>query len=105
MDDASTAELKRVIQSQHGVAASFAKSVKVLRGAKPAEWDGLVHIFDLKNHPSAVRAFAWSSPIAGGQKPRFFAVLQSGQIATPVQAVKAASAAIRKWGAKGVGKL
>ena len=103
MDDVSKAQLKRVIQLQHGVAASFAKSVKVLRGGKPAEWDGLVHVFDLKNHPSATRAFAWSSPIAGGHKPRFFAVLQSGQIATPVQAVKAASAAIRKWGAGGVG--
>jgi len=103
MDDAQNAQLQRVIQAQHGAAASFARTVRVHRGAKPAEWDGMVHVFDLKNHPSAARAFAWSSPIAGGNQPRFFAVLQSNQIATPLQAVKAASAAIRKWGAKGTG--
>lgn len=100
MDSASTASLKRVIQSQHGVGSSFVKSVRVHRG-KPAEWDGLVHIFDLKSHPSASKAFAWSSPIAGGTQPRYFAVLQSREISTPLQAVQAASAAIRKWGAKG----
>ena len=103
MDDASARSLKRVIESQHGVASSFVKSVRVHRG-KSAEWDGLVHIFDLKNHPSAAKAFAWSSPISGGTQPRYFAVLQSGQVATPLQAVQAASAAIRKWGPKGTPK-
>jgi len=103
MDNANAAPLKRVIQSQHGVAASFAKSVRVHRG-KPSEWDGLVHIFDLKSHPTATKAFAWSSPISGGTQPRYFAVLQSKEIATPLQAVQAASAAIRKWGAKGTPK-
>jgi len=94
-----------VIEAQHGVASSFVRSVRVHRATgKPADWDGMVHIFDLKNHPKAKRAFAWSSPIAGGGRPRFFAVLQAGSIATPVQAVKAASAAIRKWGVRGTGK-
>ena len=102
MNDASASQLKKVIQVQHGVASTLFKSVRVVKAtAKDEDWDGIVHIFDLKNHPSASRAFAWSSRIAGGAQPRFFAVLQSGQIATPLQAVKAASAAIRKWGAKG----
>jgi hypothetical protein len=92
-----------VIQAQHGVASSFVKSVRVHRG-KAAEWDGVVHIFDLKSHPTAAKAFAWSSPIAGGTQPRYFAVLQSREISTPVQAVQAASAAIRKWGTKGTPK-
>lgn len=102
MDDVDAGLLKRVIQAQHGVASSFLKSVRVHRAtAKQDEWDGLVHIFDLKDHPNSRRAFAWSSRISGGAQPRFFAVLQSGQIATPLQAVKAATAAIHKWGAKG----
>ncbi len=94
-------QLERVIKAEHGVASAFVRSVRVHRAAGNKDWDGIVHVFDLKAHPSAKRAFAWSLPIAGGTAPRFFAVLQSGQIATPVQAVKAASAAIRKWGPKG----
>jgi hypothetical protein len=102
MEDASAGQLKRVIQTQHGVASTFAKSVRVLRANNSQkDWDGVVHVFDLKDHPKASRAFAWSSHIVGSSQSRFFAVLQSGQIATPAQAVKAASAAIRKWGAKG----
>ena len=102
MNDASASQLKKVIQVQHGVASTLFKSVRVVKAnAKDEDWDGIVHIFDLTNHPNAKRAFAWSSRFAGGRQPRYFAVLQSGQIATPVQAVKAASAAIRKWGAKG----
>jgi hypothetical protein len=105
MQDVSAGELARVIQAQHGVASTFVKSVRVHRATgNRADWDGLVHVFDLTGHPRAARAFAWASPISGGAKPRYFAVLQDGQIATPLQAVKAASAAIRKWGAQGMRK-
>jgi hypothetical protein len=102
MDDASAGQLKRVIEAQHGVKSTLVKSVRVHRasGGK-IDWDGVVHVFDLNGHPKAKRAFAWSSPISGSPASRFFAVLQTGQIATPFQAVRAASAAIRKWGAQG----
>ena len=102
MEDANAAQLKRVIQTQHGVASTFAKSVRVFRKTTgQADWDGVVHIFDLKGHPKANRAFAWSLRFGSGAQLRYFAVLQDAKIATPVQAVKAASAEIRKWGAKG----
>jgi hypothetical protein len=105
MDDVNANQLKRVIQVQHGVSSSLFKSVRVHRAnVKQDSWDGIVHIFDLKDHPNSRRAFAWSSRVTGGAQPRFFAVLQSGQIATPVQAVKAAAAAIRKWGVKGTAR-
>jgi hypothetical protein len=105
MDAAGASQLKRVIQAQHGVESTLVKSVRVHRAAgEKSDWDGVVHIFDLKDHPSARHAFAWSSRFAGGAQPRFFAVLKSAQVATPTQAVKAASAAIRKWGAKGTGR-
>ena len=56
MDDVNVGQLKRVIQTQHGVASTYVKSVRVQReNAKRDDWDGLVHIFDLKNHPSARR--------------------------------------------------
>jgi hypothetical protein len=103
MEDASAGQLKRVIEAQHGAKSTFVRSVRVHRAnAGKIDWDGVVHVFELSNHPKAKRAFAWSSPIAGSPASRFFAVLQTGQIATPVQAVKAASAAIQKWGPQGV---
>jgi hypothetical protein len=102
MEEVVTGQLKRVIEIQHGAKSTFVKTVKVhYPGAAQAKWDGMVHVFDLNDHPKAKRAFAWSSPISGSGAPRFFAVLQAGQIATPIQAVKAASAAVRKWGAQG----
>ncbi len=102
MDEAHANLLKRLIEIQHGAQSTFSKSVRVHRGRESqANWDGMVHIFELSNHPRAKRAFAWSAPIAGGDKPRFFAVLQMDAITTPLQAVKAATAAIREWGARG----
>jgi hypothetical protein len=102
MDEASAGQLQRVIESQHGTKSTFVKSVQIHRlSGSQMDWNGIVHVFDLSNHPKAKRAFAWSSPISGSGASRFFAVLQSGQIATPLQAVKAASSAIRKWGAQG----
>jgi hypothetical protein len=101
LEAANSNELMHVIKSQHGAEGTFARSVRVQATGSCSDWDGLVHIFDLKGHPNAKRAFAWSSRIAGTRQSRFFAVLQGGRIATPLQAVKAASAAIQKWGAKG----
>ncbi|HEY8005829.1 MAG TPA: hypothetical protein VIE66_03250 [Methylocella sp.] len=45
---------------------------------------------DLKGHPKAARAYAWSSPIEGSTKRRFFAVLHMGAIKSPQNAVRAA---------------
>ena len=102
MDEAYANQLKRLIETQHGAKSTFVRSVRVHRAPEgQSNWDGVVHVFDLSDHPKAKRAFAWSSPISGSGNPRFFAVLQMGAIATPLQAVKAASAAIREWGARG----
>jgi hypothetical protein len=44
-----------------------------------AVWEGVVHIFDLKENPNATRAYAWSSPIEGSAQRRFFAMLHMRQ--------------------------
>jgi hypothetical protein len=49
-----------------------------------------VHVFDLDGHPKATRAYAWSSPIEGSDKRRFFAVLHLGPVTGPVEAVRVA---------------
>lgn len=91
--------LKRVIEIQHGGSGSFLRSVRVHPPATNSlAWDGMVHVFDLKDHPKSKRAYAWASPINGSDKPRYFAVLHNANIRSPGEAVKAAAAAVQKWG-------
>jgi hypothetical protein len=53
-------------------------------------WDGIVHVFKIDGHPQARKAYAWSSPIEGSDKRRFFAVLHLPPVTSPVDAVRAA---------------
>ncbi len=91
MVKAETADLKRAIQSQHGGTATLAQSVPVCETfeGQPV-WEGVVHVFDLSDHPKAARAYAWSSPIEGSDKRRFFSVLGIPPIMSPIDAVRAA---------------
>jgi len=99
MDGETNDLLKRVIESQHGGVSSFVQSVRVHSGGAKSEWDGVVHVFDLKGNTKAKRAYAWTSPVKGSVKPRYFAVLhQAPKVTSPIEAVKAAAAAIRRWG-------
>jgi hypothetical protein len=56
----------------------------------------VVHVFDLAGHPTAIRAYASSSPIEGNTKRRFFAVLHTVRINSPLEAVRAAIVAENK---------
>jgi hypothetical protein len=53
-------------------------------------WDGAVHVFDLEGNTKGTRAYAWSSPVEGSTKRRFYAVLHLGGIRSPLDAVRAA---------------
>jgi hypothetical protein len=44
----------------------------------------------IRTLPKANKAYAWSSPIEGSDKRRFFAVLHLQPITSPVEAVRAA---------------
>ncbi|HVX36105.1 MAG TPA: hypothetical protein VHC71_07780 [Hyphomicrobium sp.] len=102
MNSATMDQLKRVIESQHGGTASFHQSLRVVgTNRRMTDWDGIVHVFDLKNHPKTKRAYAWTAAITGGTKPRYFAVLHGGHITGPVDAVKAAATMIQTMGKRG----
>lgn len=92
-------QLKASIERQHGGHATFVQSVPIdeRHNGEPV-WQGVVHIFDLEGHPSATRAYAWSSPIEGSDKRRFFAVLHLGGIRSPEDAVRAAIVAEHRSG-------
>lgn len=84
-------ELKRAVEVQHGCTAALAQSVPVKETfSGKTVWEGVVHVFDLTGHPKAKRAYAWSSPIEGSDKRRFFAVLHLPPITSPLEAVRAA---------------
>src|SRR6266436_10291339 len=90
-------QLKQAVEHLHGGEATLAQSVPVRETfeGKPV-WEGVVHVFDLAGHPTATRAYAWSSPIEGSTKRRFFAVLHTDRINSPLEAVRAAIVAERR---------
>src|SRR6266853_1218317 len=89
IDDAD--QLKQAVESQHGGTATLAQSIPILETfEEQTVWEGVVHVFDLEGHPKATRAYAWSSPVEGSDKRRFYAVLHLGGIRSPLDAVRAA---------------
>ena len=90
-DPASVESLKTAVEDMHRCTAtlSYVEPVSEEFSGKPV-WEGLVHVFDLSGHPTATRAYAWSSPIEGSNKRRIFAVLHQPPITSPLAAVRAA---------------
>jgi len=89
--EVEASELQHVIESMHHCSATLAQSAPVTETHKGARvWEGVVHVFDLTGHPTATRAYAWSSPIEGSDKRRFFAVLHHPPVTSPAEAVRAA---------------
>jgi hypothetical protein len=94
--DKLTSDLKKVVESQHGGVATFLQTVSLLtRRNYTSDWDGMVYVFELTGNPKTTRAYAWASPISGTNELRYFAALHRGRITGPMEAVKAAAAAIR----------
>jgi len=90
MTEFENAQLRAAVERMYGGRATLVQAVPVKEtfvGA--AVWEGVVHIFDLKENPNATRAYAWSSPIEGSAQRRFFAMLHMGAITSPVEAVRA----------------
>jgi hypothetical protein len=91
MQRIETDNLREAVERLHSGSATLAQSVPVRETFEgKTVWEGVVQVFDLAGHPTATRAYAWSSPIEGSTKRRFFAVLHAGQINSPLEAVRAA---------------
>jgi hypothetical protein len=90
-------QIKQAVERMHGGFATFAQSVPVRETFEgKIVWEGVVHVFDLADHPTATRAYAWSSPIEGSTKRRFFAVLHQPPVESPEAAVRAAIVAEKR---------
>jgi hypothetical protein len=93
MIEVDTGQLKRAVEAQHACTATLIQSVPVKETfGDETVWEGIVHVFKINGHPRARMAYAWSSPIEGGDKRRFFAVLHQPPVTSPVEAVRAATA-------------
>lgn len=79
------------IRKMHGCASSYVESTHHTErtDAGSVLWTGIVHSFNLRGHPTATRAYAWSHRTDEG-KERFVAVLAGPAITTPQKAVQAA---------------
>ena len=90
-EDSMIAGLRQAVEKLHGCLASWIEEVPVREIFQEKKvWDGTVHVFDLTGHPKAKRAYAWSSPMPGSSKHRFFAILNLPPVFSARDAVRAA---------------
>jgi len=83
--------LRKAVFDLHGTDSTWIKSVEVKElSGDTVVWEGSVELFNLKNHATADVAYAWSHPIEGSTKHKFYVVLAMPPIDSPVKAVRAA---------------
>ena len=96
MTEVPSPTLRKAIRDLHGCDSMWVGSKPVLlTHAGATVWKGSVQIFDLLDHPTARRCYAWSCETEGGQR-RFVTVLHTPPVVSPVSAVRAAIAAQHK---------
>jgi hypothetical protein len=84
-------ELRDVIRRLHGVESTHVESVPIKETFQgKTVWEGIVEVFDLKNHPKAARIYAWAYERDNAKKPRHVTVLHMGPVTSPLLAVRAA---------------
>ena len=93
MPDETLESLKQAVEGLHSCKAKYRKKTHVKETFEgQTVWDGDVYVFDLKDHPTAKRAYAWASPVAGTNKTRFYAVLHAPPVKSARDAVRASIA-------------
>lgn len=85
-------ELKDVIRKLHGAEATHVESVPVKETFQgKTVWEGIVEVFELRGHPKATHAYAWTHETDDSKK-RHVAVLKIPPVVSPITAVRAAIA-------------
>ena len=85
-------ELKDVIRRLHGVESDHVQSVPVKETFKgKTVWEGIVEVFDLRNHAAAARIYAWAHDTDDPKRPkRHVTVLHVEPVTSAAKAVRAA---------------
>lgn len=83
--------LRRAIFDLHASTSKWIRAEYIREEFKEKiVWEGTVQVFDIQGHPEATRCYAWSSPIGGSTKRKFFEVLHVPPVASAKDAVRAA---------------
>jgi len=84
-------ELREVIRRLHGVESTHVASVPVKETFQGRTvWEGIVEVFDLIEHPSATKLYAWSHATDNpDNSKRHVTVLHSHPVISPLLAVRA----------------
>jgi hypothetical protein len=89
-------ELKIAVERLHKCKSKWKKSVPVKEMFQDQiGWEGIVQVFELIDHPTAKKCYAWSYETDSGKR-KFIAVLHQGPVKSPQNAVKAAIVAEHK---------
>lgn len=84
-------ELKTAVERLHNCKASWIEAVPVKEIFEgKIVWEGVVQVFDLIDHPTSKKCYAWSYIVDDSGKKKFYAVLHQGPVDSPRAAVKAA---------------
>jgi len=84
-------ELKQAVERLHNCKASHIEDVVLVeKFGEKTVWGGVVSVFEIKGHSQATKCYAWSSPIEGSTKRKFFAVLHASPVTSAEDAVRAA---------------
>ncbi len=91
MPEPSIDALRDAIRNLHGCDSLHVESVPVTETwDDEILWDGVVAVFDLIDHPTAVRAYVWAHALDDSEKRGFVAILHTGMVNSPETAVRAA---------------
>lgn len=82
--------LKDAIERMHRCKASHIEGIAVIEKYGPKTvWRGIVHNFKIEGNAKTDTCYAWSSPIEGSTKKRYYTVLKIPPIDTPEKAIRA----------------
>ena len=83
-------DLQKAVEGLHNCSSRFKESVPVKDEFDGrTTWEGIVHVFDLIDHPESNKCYAWSSPIEGSENRKFYAVLHIPPVRSPERAIRA----------------
>jgi len=90
MTDVSIVYLQQAVEGFHECKAWFREKVQVSDTFESdVDWERDVFVFDLENHHSAKKCYAWSSQVNNSDNRRFFAVLHGGPVKSAKDAIRA----------------
>ena len=88
MDDEKS--IAKAIRALHGCDSLWIKSIpekEIFKGQ--TVWEGIVQVFELIDHPTAKKCYAWSHLVDESGKRKFIAVFHEGPVDSPEKAVRA----------------